>query len=108
MRVWHMTLSKVDLVAACNGARAVVTWRKRRADRKAFPLIIVAGSLGLSFRSDHATFDIVARGDWPSPIRVAGAVLHTLAPLLAGPEVTLVYADGQLVIGTTVLTAAEV
>lgn len=108
MRVWRMTLTKVDLVAACEGARAVATWRKRRADRRAFPLIIVAGPLGLSFRSADATFDVAARGDWPSPIRVAGAVLHALAPLLVGPEVTLVYADGQLVIGTTVLTAAEV
>ena len=108
MRVWQMTLTKVDLVAACDGARLVAPLRKRRADRKAFPLITVAGPLGLSFRSSDATFDVNGRGDWSSPVQVAGAVLHTLAPLVAGPQVTLVYADRQLVIGTTVLPAVEV
>lgn len=107
MRIWQMALTKNDLVGACDGTRAVTTWRKRWADRKAAPLIIVVGPLGLSFRSADGTLDVAARGDWPSPIRVAGAVLHAIAPLHSGPEVTIVYANEQLVIGTTVLTEAE-
>ncbi|MEN2786733.1 hypothetical protein ACFOKI_01460 [Sphingomonas qilianensis] len=49
MRVWQMTLTEADLVAACDGARAVTTWRERRADRKALPLIVVAGPPDLLF-----------------------------------------------------------
>lgn len=108
MNLWNMTLTKADLVEATDGARQIATWRKRRADRQAFPLVIAAGDDGLSFRSADAALDVPATGTWPSPIRVAGAVLHSLAPKLAGPDVTLVYADGQLVIGTTVFSATEV
>ncbi len=109
MIVWHMMLTKADLVLATSGARRVDTWRKRRADRAAFPLIIAAHPFGgLSFRSDDAAVHVPANGAWPSPIRVAGAVLWRLAPRLDGTMVTLVYADRQLVLGRTLLPAEEV
>ncbi|MBA2920771.1 hypothetical protein GON01_07130 [Sphingomonas sp. MAH-20] len=108
MQIWQMTIAKTDLIEAIDGARKISTWRKRRSDLKAFPLIITAGPDGLAFRSADAAYDVSARGSWPSPIRVPGAVLHALAPRLDGPEVTMVYADGKLVLGRTVLDAVEV
>lgn len=108
MQIWQMTLRKTALVEATSDARKISTWRKRSSAARAFPLIIAAGEDGLSFRSSDAALDVPAQGTWPSPIRVPGAVLHALAPRLEGPQVTMVYADGKLVIGRTVIDAAEV
>lgn len=108
MDVWTMTVKKRDLVDALDNARPIDVRRKRLAANKAFPLFITATATGLSFRSQDAGVDIPATGTWPSPIRVAGAMLHALAPRLSGPAIVLAYADGQMTVGTTRFPATEV
>lgn len=93
------TISAIDRL----GGRVEVK-RQLKGD-EAFPEALGGG---LSLRSSDAAMDVPGEGSWPSLIRVQGAALRRLAPKLAGPFVTFTYADGQLAIGTTVLTATEV
>lgn len=111
--VWRITIAKADLIAAIGTARRRATLRRRGSGPGFEPWVILAAvpealGGGLSIRSSDAAMDVSGDGTWPSPIRVEGAALRRLAPKLARPLVTLVYADGQLAIDTTVLSATEV
>lgn len=113
LRVWQITIAKAELVAAIGTARRRATLRRRGSGPEFEPWVILAAvpealGGGLSIRSSDAAMDVAGEGSWPSPIRVEGAALRRLAPKLAGPAVTFSYADGQLAVGTTVLTASEV
>ena len=99
--VWQITLAKADLIAAIGTARRRATLRRRGSGPGFEPWVILAAVSdalggGLSIRSSDAAMDVPGEGRWPSPSRL-GALLPDRRA-----------ADGQLAVGTPVLTAAGV
>ena len=104
---WNMMVQKRELVEAIGVARRRATLR---GDGFSFEsdVILALADDGLSVRSSNSAMDIAATGVWSSPIRVNGAAMRRLAPKLAGREVALCYADGQLALNQTRVPASEV
>lgn len=106
---WSMTVDKRDLVDAIGTARRRPTLRRVAGGRGGYEaeVILAASGDGLSVRSSNSAMDIPADGVWASPIAVGGVTLRQLAPKLAGPQVELTYADGELALNQTRVSARE-
>jgi hypothetical protein len=107
LQVWRMTVAHSDLVVAINAARYRPS-RRRYTGALRTDIVIAACPAGLSIRSHNRGMDIPAQGTWTSPLAVNGAWLKRLAPKLIGPDIQLTYADGELALNQTRLSAREI
>ncbi len=104
---WCVSIAKPDLVDAIGTARRRATLRRKGGQLEP-DVLFVACDGGLSIRTSDAAMDIPATGAWSSPVSANGPALRRLAPKLAGPEVTVTYEDGRMVLNGTSVPAREV
>lgn len=104
--LWQAVIEKADLLEAIGFVRTRAGLRVKGIQLEA-DVDIMASNQGLSFRTAHISYDCPADRHWPSPVRANGAVMRRLAPKLNGPQVTLSYEQGALVLNTTRIPARE-